>query len=915
MYRSISAVIAATLLSCSFTTSVQAQNRTIDFAFFPPQIDVGEVCIQPVSPARLQTSPEVVSGALGNNQRINFLRRDIARLQAEDPVLWFDFIEALIGLRGRVDPEFAGIEETISRIALYIDAGRMEQLVTEGLVADLRKQQELMDSSQRLTLAQYYLNGIGVEADVPFAQQLILRAAYQGNSNALLQVARFALEGRPIQDWNAPLDVTVSTALGGLLGRVNPGICGRAERIAEEYLNGGVVSRNEDVAYAWYRFAADLGSATGAWRMVEYHLNADTSDKNNAEMLYYLRLAVDRGIAVDAAAVSEIAQASRVTENEILKILGYNFSETEQRNDSLLSRYFQLSLKLDRGPNVAETSYAKYLRELTLLEEAPGWIYTSLAKEILASSGRWVGEDAAILILEEAAARDDGEGMQLLAKLLVRHRDDPARVDQTIGLLMTAVERHGLMDSMNALDVLYRCQLNDAPRMAEASRWARAYRATEHVPLSIITSDLFVLDQAQRPRHLAKLQTHALEGRSRPSAQFAQIVQSNPNYTNSAQRFWAGRINRSNSALRTFAKLEFERSISPAERDLAMELYRRVYLNNGDATGFDLALALLEHYGRDQLVADEAIELLKKSARMGEGAAMRLLAKLQSREGRDPADVFREFERAIDERGDFEAIVFAIPYVSRDKVEDYFDRAVAEMKCNTKDINDLGEAAAIWQDMQLSFQWRNIGLALDYGHSLNKYGVSDPQMDLWRAGSVPSELQIYERLLSEGDTSAYRQLYVLTADPDLKSYDPAAAAVYLGNVAARNAPGDELWVLEKFRAASLELRAAIEAQFDVNLIFLQAIDAGSNEAKYEYAMYLRENARSPSDLASSANFLLEAASSGNIDAMTEYGYTLAYGIGTQRNAREASMWLERAARSGDLRAASLIDLVRVGFGQ
>ena len=166
MYRSISAVIAATLWSCSFTTSVQAQNRTIDFAFFPPLIDVGEVCIEPVSPARLQTDPVVFSEALGDTQRINFLRRDIGRLQAEDPVLWFDFIEALIGLRGRVDPQYAGIEETISLVELYIDAGRMEQLVSEGLVADLRKQQERMNSSQRLTLAQYYLNGIGVEADV-----------------------------------------------------------------------------------------------------------------------------------------------------------------------------------------------------------------------------------------------------------------------------------------------------------------------------------------------------------------------------------------------------------------------------------------------------------------------------------------------------------------------------------------------------------------------------------------------------------------------------------------------------------------------------------------------------------------------------------------------------------------------------
>ncbi len=77
-----------------------------------------------------------------------------------------------------------------------------------------------------------------------------------------MSVARFDLQGTPIPEWDAPLDLTVTLAFGGMLGELNEGVCARAERIAREYMEGGVVTRNPEIALAWYKFAANLGGAT-----------------------------------------------------------------------------------------------------------------------------------------------------------------------------------------------------------------------------------------------------------------------------------------------------------------------------------------------------------------------------------------------------------------------------------------------------------------------------------------------------------------------------------------------------------------------------------------------------------------------------------------------------------------------------
>jgi TPR repeat protein len=889
--------------------------RTLDLAFMPPAVEPQDLCrAGPAEP--LEDDLEIDPGQEGltDTLRLRYLQRDIRRLSAEDADRWFDFILTLIDWRETLDEDFAGTEALLARIRLYVDAGRLEALREAGLIDRLRQGGTQTTGAQKMALAQYYLNGIGVAEDAEYARGLIRDAAYGGNAEALLSLARMDLQGNPVAGWDAPLDMTVTLAFGGMLGQMNAQVCRHAERIAQEYLNGDVVSRNTDIAYAWYKFSADLGGAEAAWRLVEFHLDAVAAVKDNAEMLKYLRLAVARGITVEEGQAERIKSAGDLDEATLRQILGYNFSADTGRGRPSVSGYFQLAVNLDGDFADPDSPYLEYLRELTRFDTAPGTVFTTLAKEVLVRRGQWAGEPEALGLLEEAARRLDAEGMQLLARKLVRQRDDPGQLNRAVNLLTETVDRFGRMSAMQDLDTLFRCQANDAPRLSEADLWAASYRATEDAPVELSPADLISLDPFKKPEMLAKLQTEALAGQAQSLANFLQRVQLDRFATDGAQRIWAARANASDRALELFAELEFALAGNPAERDLAVELFRRVYLNNGVTTALDLAIALVEDNGRDPSTAQEIITLLTKAGNRGEGAAIRLKARLQA-PGRSPQAVYEEFATVIEERGDFLALMFAIPFVGNDRLDDYIDRAVSLMNCGTKDADELGDAYAILGQPDLSYHWRRIGLTFEGGHVLAKLALSNAQMALYGRGPAPSLRDVYARELAEGDASARRSLFALTADPDLPTYDPPAAAEHLTALLRGGSAEDESFVLDIYRRATPELRGELAGRIDVTDLSLKAAERGDVAAKLELALILRDSATRPADLQSSARWLAEAAEGGNVAAMAELAQVLAYGIGVPSDPRAALTWAEQAERAGDARGRALARLLRVGAGQ
>jgi TPR repeat protein len=886
-----------------------SQDRRLELAFLPPAITPQDICTTGATPDdSAETETDSSSTDLTPELRLSFIQRDIRNYQASDAVRWFDVISMLINWQAELDPAFAGTGEALARIALYVDAGRLAELSDLGLIDTVRQGPVRLNNAQRLAIAQYYLTGTGVRQDRDLAFSLMREAAYGGNPDALLAIAKLIQVGQEIPGWDAPLDMTVSLAFGGMLGQMNADVCARAERIAQFYLAGDIVAPNPDIARDWYRFAADLGGATAAWRMVEFHLDASADRKDNAEMLAYLRLAVERGITVSALDATRLRESPGVETAELQRILGFNHSADTARTRPSLSHHFQLAANPVTDEVAPESPYLQYLRELVRQYGAPGDAFTRLAQEIMLREGRWAAETQAMALLEEATRRGDPDGMMLLARMHLRYRDNPTKLTRAINLNLEALDRFGATGAMSELDAIYRCQAGDAPLIDQARYWAARYTASQHEPVTISPTDLLTLDPFKDPETIAQIQSEALGGVPSSLAAFTERVQVDPLATDSSHRLWANRISRSAKALETFADLEYNLATNPVERELAIELFRRVYLNNGATTALDLSVALVEDSGRDPAIAAEIVDYLTRAGNRGEGAAIRLLSRLTANHQTE-SEVYARFAKVIEERGDFNALTFAIPHVDEARAEDYIDRAVSLMTCGSKNIGELADAHAIMGQPDMVHHWAMIGLAVDGGHVLAKLSISDRQMDFFDTGAAPSALEVAERARAEGAALASLTLFNLTADPGLPSYNPTDAAAHL--IDLLSAPGQESQALSAFRRAGDAVRAAVEARIDMRPILLAAANRGDAAAVRDFGLFLRDTATSTAELQEALRWIEEAAAAGDTAAMTAWGEALAFGLGVAPDRAAALTWLERAERAGDMDAAQLARLLRL----
>ncbi len=912
-----SALLAPVLLTL---TPQPAAADPLDFAFMPPEVVPQDICNAP--PAKPETATAAEEYDPQRDLYLLYLRRDIRNLSAEDADRWFDFIMTLIAWQQDLDPSFDKASADLARIALYVDAGRIDALRASELIPGLRAATAQLTGGQKATLAQYYMNGLGVDADVPYGQSLIRDAAYGGNVDALLTIARMAVQGTPMPEWEAPLDLTVGLAFGGLLGPMNDGICRRAERIGDAYLAGDIVARNPDIAYAWYRFSADLGGAEAAWKVAEGHLSGAVVYPDPTTMQRYLALAMERGFRPNAEEAALLDSAKDVPTDLRDRLLGA--PEASQGAGIPLRPSVGHMFQLEANPDAMATSedgpYLDYLRKLIEFDTTPGFIFTRLATEVQIRKGRWAGEPEITGYLEEGARRGDPEAMRLLAEVQLRYRDDPARVSRAVSLLSEAATRHGDPDAMNDLDGLFRCQVTDAPLLPEADRWAANFRATGHDPVEVSPGDLLVLDPFRDPEALARIQTHALAGEVQGLSQMMERVQVDPGMGDAARRTWVERIVTSDKALELFAVLEFGLATNPAERDRAVSLFRRIYLNNGVTTALDLSVALVEHYGRDPKVAEEIVTLLTQAGNRGEGAAIRLLARLVSDRRaaevlsippRTEAEVYAQFAQIIEDRGDFLALMFAIPHVDPGMARDYINRAVSQMVCGTKDIEELGDASAILQDAAQTLHWRSAGLVIEGGHTLSRLALSNRQMDLYGTGPMPGPADVLARTAAEGDLTARRSLYLLSADPDRAGYDVAKAADLLVGLLQSGDKADEDFALAAYRGAAPDIRKAVDSAVDLRPLLRRAAEAGNVQAQLDLAFLLRDSARGGADLAESVRWMKKSAEGGNVAAMKALADALTQGLGVAIDRPAAIGWYQRAAEGGDAAAAEMARLLRL----
>ena len=764
------ALTLALTTACWLSAPAQAERLTLSFP--PPDLPPGNICNAPIErfddqETQVADDSDFAAAVEVPDERIAFLGRDIRNLRRDDPHGAFDFIMALITRLAELDEDYAGIDETFDRVETYVAARRLDDLRREGLLTALTEQIIDMDWGQTVRLARYYMNGIAVEKDRDFAKELIIDKAYLGSAGALLEVLRMRMRGEELDNWVLDTEETARLAYGGLIGRPNRGLCGRAERMALEYIEGDILTPNPNLAFAWRKFAADMGGAEASWRMVEHYLSATGEQSDQAALRHYLQQAVEGGFVVLPATVQDIVSSGAEVEEEVRRLLRDNHARVGQSDRKSAVPYLEMDARLV-AMEIAEAGiYLEYLYEIAELPDPPASVLTRLAKEIGLRKGRWKRREEIDEFLRRAVALGEPEAAVLLARSLITEREDPKAMSEAEALLTDAVARHGYAEAMRSLNTLYRCQMPDGPHLDAANHWSQAYRAAGIHPINISTGDLARLDPERDPEVIAHIHALALIGHGGSSASWLQYLQSDAASSTTAIRHWAGRVSRSDLALETYLRQEFELAITPLQRKSTVELFRRAYLDIGSAVSLDLALTLVEHAGRDPDSAAQIEQLLRNSANRGEGAAIRLLQRLT---GRDSADIYAEFAGTIEARGDFLATLYAAPFISDFTFRRYMNRAVSMMNCSTKDITEIMEVYATRDWDEETLHWLRVGQAVEGGNSLMRLGLTNRQIEDFGRGTSIARDMVSGPAPAERRYDRLRQLYLATSDPNAPHY-------------------------------------------------------------------------------------------------------------------------------------------------
>ena len=881
----------AAVLACAASAGL-AQTAPPDLRFLPPEVTPRDLCNAPAQAAS-DRDADGATAQLTDELRISFLARDIRRLQAKDADRWFDFISRLIDRRAAIDSDFAGVRETLERIGLHIAAGRTEALARTDLVAQLRAQSDDLSPGRKLRLSNYLRSGLGTEKDEASADILLAQAGLEGAPQALLAIARQQIAGDAPAAWDAPLDLTVTLAFGGILGPLDAGVCARAQTIAGHYLNGRLVAADVEVARAWFRFAADLGSVDAIWRVIDTELDPATGAADGAVLKRYLDRAVALGASPGTARLMAMASSGAFGDAALRGLMASVAQGFAAQRTRSLGPLLDLGIRRTVETVDGESPYLEYLREVSEMPGAPGFIFTERATELRVHQGRWAAEPEARALLAEAARRGDAEGTLELARLLVRDRDDPEARARMLSLAHDAVDLHGMPEAMDFLDGWHRCQRPDAPRLDRARAWAERYDATGHERLALSGIDLVTLDPVRDPEMIARIQRQALDGRSQSLADHGWRMQSG---SDAARRYWAARLSQSRQALESYAELGIALNDSPDTRTGAIDLFERIYRNNGVTTALDLAIALNEHSGRAPQTAQEILRLLNDAGNRGEGAAIRYLSRLRAADASPSAfhesarETYTEFAEVIDARGDFLATIFALPFVPDAQAEAYFDRAVSLMNCGTKDADEIGETYALRGNAGQSLRWRAVSLGMDHGHVLSKLRLSDAQMSMFGKGSAPTA-DLPPEAERTGLAAARRAAFRDAPDP------VRAAAVWIAAWSGDTADA-AAWAMGTLRTAPRDRQDAMLLRAGgAQAVGVRLADA-EPQAKYAFAMFLRETVPDAETLALSLRMLRSAAEEGHAEAMVELGHALGFGLGTARAPQAAEDWFDRAEDAG-----------------
>lgn len=878
------------------------QTLTLDFA--PPDMKVQPICLARSSDADLTAFWRAWDGTTLPDRDANLISRDLRRLAEMDALGWDTTIQKAILALAKASPKFTPDDVLLAQITQMIATGQLKALNESGLVAQLLAHSDEASSRMQFVLSGLLREGTGIAQDTARGTDLLVAAGYGGNADALLALTRLSVAGQAPAGWDITPDLAVTMAFGALVGQMDPLICDRIARIAREYTAGTVVTVNGAMAMRWYRFAADLGDPISAWRVVEYQLQSELVTKDNALLMTYLDKAADGGLPYAMVTLGRILEVGALAPQDIPAARAlYEKAAALGDHAALVRLSGFLETRLRAEPEL-RPAYLVTLQRLAAQPDAPGWAFTKQATLILQDQGRWQGQAAARPLLLEAAKRQDPAAIRALAGAAMGAAQTEAQFYAAVDPLIQMVSNLGEVAPATDVKQAFLCKAPDAPHLREVTYWQGVEASIGSSSLEFTPTMLAALTANADPLAMAALQTQALSGRATPLANMLAVLK-DTNASASAQAFWISFAASIPAVTTATATIDLSRARTPAQRAQALALFGKAIAQGDTGAALKLADALLQ--APNLANRTEALALLQPLAEQGIGDAMMLLLIADPVAFSSPAAIHAKYARAIEDRGDFSALLLAMPLLTDPaQREIYRTRATEAMGCVFSEAVAFAKVWGVLGDAQQTRRWLAIAAELAGQDDWQMVVLGDAQRDLLGAEGVRTAAALYEKSSALGSRTAVQRLLKLYAVRDEPTYDAARAADLYVTLIARSDPVAIPELLAELTRRNPALAVTVDLRLDLDALYQTAAEAGSAAAMREHARRLGEAAANPAQVATATGWLLRASEAGDAKAMVLLAQNYALGLGVPPSIALAHKWLQRAADAGDPKAVELV---------
>lgn len=910
MNRSGTSLVAALSLFLAQPAGLIAQTLPLDFE--PPDVVVAPVCVARLPDADLIAEWGAWDGAVLPDRDVGLINRDMRRLAELDALAWNGTIQKVISMLPAVSPSYTADHVVLARIEQMIALGQLQELRSEGLVQQLLDRGEENSPRMQNALANFLNEGIGIDRDTLRGGEFLMAAGYGGNADALLTLSRLAVAGNAPEGWDINPQLAVTMAFGSLVGQIDPLICDRIARIAREFSNGDVVSVNHDLAIRWYRFAADLGDPIAAWRVAEYQLRSELVSKDNDILITYLTKAADGKLPYAQVALGRVYEAGALAPKDMAMAQKlYEAAAASGDRAGLIRLSGFLEAQLPSQPAL-KPAFLRTLVQMESLAVPPIGVFAKQATYILNDQGRWAGQATARPLLERGAALDDPAAIVMLAKMNFGIARTEAAFYEVVDDLANAVTTLGEVAPVAELQAAFICKAPDAPLLDDAAYWAGVEAAFGSSSLVFTGPELVKLVDDSDPLAMAALQTQALYGRATPIANLLDVLERD-GAPASKIAFWTAYADRFTDVATARAALALDQAASPSARADALDQFRAAVTAGDDGAALKLAKALLID-GTDA-ARTEAVVLLVPLAQGGNGEAMALLPIADPLAYPTARTVFDAFSGQIEERGDFLAVMLAMPFLpDAESRNTYHTRAIAAMQCTFPEALAFAAAMGAQGNLEEARRWLTIATHLAGQVTWQIVQLADSYRLLFGSEGDATALAQYEQAYALGSRTAVQRLLRIYGNPAKEGYDQARTVSLYTDLVARSDANQIPAVLGDIARKDAALRLAIEARLDVDQLYAQAAAAGNPAAMREHARRLRASAVTRKDIETSTGWLVRASESGDVPAMVMLAQSYSMGVGVPASLESARGWLEKAAEAGDPTAIDMVKLFTVDTG-